>query len=151
MQQSCLCHQQTVMGGNSKMNSIGTLGNVQIMLIILQQGYSILVLEVQHTSGFVFMYGSSENLKCFPYGIALNNLIWFQLGPFICQGVQKPSGLIISMIEKCSHCDRNLLLLRFTQCCVVWLAYPCHLIEVYGSATVYLQLVFKGNTIILQY
>ena len=70
----------------TNIHSKGTLGNMQIRLKTLQQGYSNLVLEGQNISGLGFlydslsnhhMYGSSETLKWFQYGSALKNLIWF--------------------------------------------------------------------------
>ena len=39
-------------------------------------------------------YGSSENLKWFPYGIALKNLIWFQLAPFLFLRVHQADGVV---------------------------------------------------------
>lgn len=64
---------------------------LQIRLKTLQQCYSILVPEGKNISVWDFcmvlqkkhpIYGSSETLQCFPYGITLKNLILFHLAPF---------------------------------------------------------------------
>jgi hypothetical protein len=80
----------TVMGctGDSEIHSKGTLGNMQILLKTLQQGYSFQVLEGRISSSLGFLNSSSmnhtfllETLKCYPHGIALKNPIWFQFAP----------------------------------------------------------------------
>jgi hypothetical protein len=73
-----------VMGGtgNSTIDSEGPLGIMQIRLKTLQQGRNISGFGILYgSSKNHLLYGSSETLNSFPYGIAIKNLIWFKFMP----------------------------------------------------------------------